>query len=181
MISWDRIGRAVEFYKALGYKYVEAPWVVDEDCARVTHPNGELSRSTHPPGVLVGSAEQALLSLREDLSLPAGRIVACTPCFRAGEEGAYNLPYFMKVELWYWGPAGPKDAELLRDARSFLEAEGASPREVKTPEGVDLYVGELEVGSYGVRNNKTHAWSYGTGVAEPRLSQAIALQKKETQ
>lgn len=37
----------------------------------------------------------------------------------------------------------------------------------------DLEINNIEVGSYGIRQYKNLFWVYGTGLAEPRFSQAI--------
>lgn len=55
---------------------------------------------------------------------------------------------------------------------------------VETSAGWDVEVDGVEVGSYGHNElrdgDAPFVWVYGTGLAEPRLSQAIARLKKET-
>jgi hypothetical protein len=83
--------------------------------------------------------------------------------------------------------ANPKDAEtalfeMISDAYYFFESLGYTGRcgeqaakieTVDTPVGRDINFNGIEVGSYGIREFEGFKWVYGTGAAEPRLSQAI--------
>lgn len=42
-----------------------------------------------------------------------------------------------------------------------------------TPQGIDLLINGVEVGSYGIRTLGGFSWIYGTGVALPRYTQAV--------
>lgn len=176
-INWPRIGRADEYYRTL-YQYVEVPWVVNRVFIAATAPPGSSICSTNT-GDLVGSAEQGFLALsaggkiRNDV-----HYYSVSPCFRgAPPDDPYHNLHFMKVELYY--PTGtPKDVgRMVEAAAKFFALEGAIPEIVKTPEGFDLNVGGVEVGSYGYRSVGDHAWVYGTGLAEPRFSQALRSQR----
>lgn len=49
----------------------------------------------------------------------------------------------------------------------------------KVDYGYDLLLSGIEVGSYGFREYKNNKWIYGTGLAEPRFSQAFEKFVKE--
>lgn len=199
-INWSRIGRAIEFYKAKGYHYIEVPWIVEQKYREITYPF-QIAFTTKY-GDLVGSAEQSFLAMHFELlhgkdkwspfvSLPgkSEKFVACTPCFRDHQpDDLYHMPYFMKVELFelascpYGNMNNAKPEDLFYDAGQFFISEGAAPSLVKTEEGVDWFVAGIEVGSYGQRkitdeNKINHCWNYATGLAEPRFSQALAEQE----
>jgi hypothetical protein len=42
-----------------------------------------------------------------------------------------------------------------------------------TPDGYDIMYDDIELGSYGIRKCEFLEWIYGTGCAEPRLSNLI--------
>lgn len=198
--DWARIGRAIEFYKAKGYQYIEVPWIVDQKYREITYPF-QIAFTTKG-GDLVGSAEQSFLALHFEMlqsenkwspfmNLPgkSQKFVACTPCFRDHQpEDKYHMPYFMKVELFeltscsYGNDITDKPDIMFYDAGQFFASEGAFPEMVQTDEGIDWFVGGIEVGSYGQRkfldqNKISHCWSYATGLAEPRFSQALVEQE----
>ena len=81
----------------------------------------------------------------------------------------------MKVELYWPKHYGRDVGDVLRDAATFFGLEGAIPEIVETDEGWDINVGGIEVGSYGSRSIHDHLWVYGTGLAEPRFSQALRV------
>jgi hypothetical protein len=70
----------------------------------------------------------------------------------------------------------------MRYAESFFKSEGLRVAHATTDIGTDLVTqsDQIEIGSYGMRsvviNNVTYKWSYGTGLAEPRFSQALNKQ-----
>lgn len=199
-IDWGRIARAIAFYENLGYKKIDVPWLVDPVYRELTYPHENAFQT--PKGDLVGSAEQSFLKLAFEGKIqtknylwgsrpnekkePAGRYVACTPCFRdhQPEDDLHQL-YFMKVELFepifYGAKFGYEDfkpTKLFLDAGKFFASEGAIPESEQTDEGIDWTVGGIEVGSYGLRAYDGFSWLYGTGLAEPRFSQALKQQDK---
>jgi len=192
-IDWSRIGRAVEFYRSLGYAYAEAPWVVPAEIVRETLPPGatpyQISVGDRAFGELVGSAEQSFLWLLRRMAIdPVTPIVGVSPCFRGDPRSAIHQKTFMKVELFVPNP-DPQEgfSKLIADAAEFFHEEGASMKRVITQNGNDLYVGGIEVGSYGVRSvpgpydaiSTSLKWAYGTGLAEPRFSQALVEQNRK--
>jgi hypothetical protein len=97
----------------------------------------------------------------------------------------------MKVELYQ---SGDHLEELITDAEYLMhnhvrrdvrlkttlfdfeaEHDFASKLLVReaTPEGIDLVLNGIEVGSYGVRTVGNRTWTYGTGLALPRFTVAI--------
>lgn len=189
-IDYRILGEALSEYADRGYKYVEVPWLVPKKDIRATLPvpipfieavlhldDDDDMAQTHyrSLGGLVGSAEQGFLSM----NLPAGAYCGITPCFR--HEPETNLFYqtgFMKLELF----VNAREADWTRvmsdaeEVMSILLGDSARITTEKTPEGADLMLGGIEIGSYGVRSTPEHGeWVYGTGLALPRFSVAEAI------
>lgn len=172
-VDYSKISHAIEFYKGLGYKYIETPWIVSGEAKAITF-GGEKEKT--PLGILVGSAEQGFLELMLQGKLSRRTpYVSAGPCFRFDDNGKSqdHLPYFFKVELFYLcdevlGEDAINWSNLMvNDAKRYLG--GWS---VKTEDGVDLLLGGVEIGSYGIRTYSNFTWAYGTGLAEPRHSYA---------
>lgn len=190
-IDWRRIGDAVRYYERAGFKYVEVPWIVEYRSVAATIPPGraafELSNAgDKPPDTLVGSAEQSFLQmmldgdLGFDARLGTSSYVAVSPCFRDDEVDELHHKDFVKVELILVErePLSREHARLIAlEAKGFYQQAGANPRHVhlvETEIGIDIEYGGIEIGSYGARSHEGHHWVYGTGLAEPRFSQALA-------
>jgi seryl-tRNA synthetase len=200
-IDYSIIADAVKFYKALGYEEIDVPWLVSTDAIYGTLPIGAQPMSVSGSrdfGHLVGSAEQSFMQMMLDGTLSEGSWLAVTPCFRDEPEiTASQRLSFMKVELiQYFSPnnlsfATPADLLTLMDhARQFMERylpittvrtnrltmEDNVPDMQKTYDLVyrsaDFEV-QIEFGSFGYREWRGHRWIFGTGVAEPRMSQAV--------
>lgn len=183
-IDWSRIGRAVEFYRSRGFTYVEVPWVVPREITEVTLPKGGIPFCLKPEGGqwdsdLVGSAEQSFLWMSSLRILPfGGKFVGVSPCFRSDSRTRLHQQTFHKVELYAptlsLGDPETRTLSFLEEARSFFESEGLSVESEKTALGTDLLSRSgIEVGSYGSRTWGGISWTYGTGLAEPRFSQAL--------
>lgn len=167
-IDFLLLGRAFDFYLTKQYRYVEVPYSVPLDIIRLTLPEQYVPDEVQGLGFLVGSAEQSLLSL----DLPDGSYMAVSPCFRP--EPVLNALYqrhFMKVELFQIGDNFMAPWQMMRDAADFMGS-FANPVVVDTPEGKDLTVNGIEVGSYGYREVGTRKWACGTGLALPRFDVA---------
>ncbi|SRR6056297_633497 len=177
-VNWRRIADAIDYYKSLGFYYTEVPWKVSEAAAAITCPDAGYMEWSDGL-VLPASGEQGFLDLELDSLMPTTKspnFVTCTPCFRANDAGRSPVhhPYFMKVELYVrcddQRQAEFVSYELLLKAKRFMSAD--TP--VTTPEGWDLELNNIEVGSYGARHHeKIGWWAYGTGLAEPRYTQAL--------
>lgn len=176
-VEYALLGEALEFYEGEDYRYVETPWAVSKETVDITCPNPDFSAHVKHLGHLVGSAEQSFLHLDLQGQLGKGRFVACTPCFRLGDmEDDLHFPTFMKIELYdntYASDTGWK--AMLADALELAIRLGAPEDALcqeETAEGRDLMLGGIEIGSFGLRQHNDHIWSYGTGLALPRFSQA---------
>lgn len=179
IINWKRLADALEFYKKLGFEEVDVDWHVPRSVHHITCSAQERMFQLKDYGALVGSAEQAFISMQLEGRLTPGRYVALTPCFR--DEGSsrddLHALYFAKVELFSSLPEHESEREALeRMAYAFMASqfEGAPVpiRSVKTGDGWDLEIGGIEVGSYASRSFGGISWSCGTGLAEPRFSMA---------
>lgn len=132
----------------------------------------------------VASAEQSFLQMKMDDPNFGGKLVTMTPCFR-NEPVLDELhhPYFMKVELINWDKTGREDMDkMIADARLLFEERlwvdvvhntDPDPLGVVAYDIVTTKTG-IELGSYGIRTHpRIGRWLYGTGLAEPRYSQAV--------
>lgn len=180
-VDWKRLAAALDWYEAAGFRKVSLPWHARQDVIDVTCPSPDRCYRLQGVGTLVGSAEQSFMQAQFDGLLSKGRWVSLTPCFR--HEPVFDVlhhPYFMKVELYSnEGGHDGLDVELAGIARRFMETQGAHGIEtVRTDVGYDLEIGGIEVGSYSTREHAGHVWTCGTGLAEPRFSQALAAAGK---
>jgi hypothetical protein len=174
MINWGRLAHALEYYEEAGYTRLEVPWIVGHPAYDAMRPEASLPFVTLG-GYLVASAEQSFFQ-----ELMAGRhidrAVTLTPCFRHEVYDSLHLPYFMKVELIEAGDTSGRWLDWMIETAIQLFEHYIGVEVVLTPIGFDLVAkGTLiELGSYGRRRFGPYQWLYGTGLAEPRLSQAIA-------
>lgn len=161
-IDWSIIHYGLEYYKNLGYIYVDVPWVVESSISKMTFPDDGVVSNI---GSLVGSGEQGFLV--DDY--PTGKYITVTPCFR--KENVFNditRPWFMKAEL-YSQDLFPDYHVMVDDAFNFM-SRYCSCQKIETDEGVDIVSNGIELGSYGVRKFHQKQWVYGTGFALPRLT-----------
>lgn len=173
-INYIKIADAIQYYERLGYKYIDVPWLVSDEAMQITSPQGPRFFSTFA-GNLVASGEQSFLEIRNKLT--PGRYLCATPCFRDEPNHDYlHLQSFFKVELIkVLEPDEDKECcvqTMAADAFFFFSMYG-SPDYKKTEIGIDIELCGIEVGSYGYRKHGEFEWIYGTGVAEPRLSQVL--------
>lgn len=192
-IDYFLISRAIDFYAHKGFKYVEAPWMVGPNALNSTLPPGknafwvedwhELADKSR--SALVGSAEQGFVQLMLDGRLPLGSHMAAGPCFRDDEVDELHQKTFFKVELIIVMDYAPPPEFALKMAHEdalefFYQNTGLRDRllEVETEAGYDINLNGIEIGSYGVRSFEGHHWIYGTGLAEPRFSMALAAGQK---
>ena len=192
-VNWTRISDAVTFYTTLGFEYVETPVYVDNDTAMITCPRDNAIVHTSHKRVqsnnrvidqsLVGSAEQGFLQLAKHGNLPNVNYVSAGPCFR--EEPVYDELHhsqFFKVELFVRCKSNEEAAfgvqEVISRAWRFMQEQTDDPiKLVDEGHGWDLQLNGIEVGSYGYRyHDQIGWWIYGTGIAEPRFTQAMNKQ-----
>jgi seryl-tRNA synthetase len=195
-INWFLLIDGLKHYINNGYTYVNAPWDVMQDISAITKPIDKDDFPLRDGQVLVGSAEQSLISIMKGAANPEydipfdTNIVTVTPCFRNEPvlDELHQL-YFMKVELfrcWMWMDKHNKGEmakqyteQLLSDALDFYNK--YIPCQVlkindNTFDIVDKK-NNIELGTYTSYTHGYHEWVCGTGVAEPRLSTVINKQK----
>ena len=175
MIDYQAIASSIEFYQACGFQYIEVPWMVGKPAYYETKPEGVREFSTLD-GFLVASGEQSFMQMLSDGSLSKGAFVCCTPCFRDEIEDEIHKRFFLKVELISVDCRDYK--RLLVAAETNFIRLGAKPEVVHTTVGEDLFLNGVEVGSYGIRESSFGVFSYGTGIAEPRFSDATLLRTR---
>lgn len=175
LIDWALLAQALGYYGGNGYRVVNLPWLADLDAIKLTCPDEVRVMTVPGHGGLVGSAEQAFLMLDRGGHLGKGAFVALTPCFRDEPVvDALHQKTFMKVELYRNDDTSPEALEaMIRLAQGFFRrhANAEIAREI-TEDGIDLTLGGVEIGSYGLREAGGLRWVYGTGLAEPRFSTA---------
>lgn len=176
-ICWTRLGAALEWYKSLGYVYVDCPWIIPSEYIRPTLPHGKLPMMVREGltdrGGLIGSGEQSFYYMQQrELLLSGKKFVTCTPCFRSEEKYDDRLvrPEFMKVELFLLPGSDLDVGEVAHQAHKLFRRWAPGALIINTDEGLDITYNGIELGSYGDRRGE---YIYGTGLAEPRFSWAI--------
>lgn len=169
-INYELIAKAIRFYTERGYEYIEVPWIVPELYNKITF-SGPLTFTIPKYGALVGSAEQSFLFMAlNGLVKPDHLYVAASPCFRDDDVDLIHQKSFFKVELFC---AGKRDCvdRMIANAQDFFQSIGLSTDIISVENDQrDLVCENIELGSYGKRQHGDLAWSYGTGLAEPRAS-----------
>ena len=172
-INWARLARALDFYEGKGFRRIELPWHAPAEICKLTHTGPSYPFNND---YLVGSAEQSFMHAQNTGSLPEGKYVALTPCFRREPVNSKtHLDCFMKVELYSPNNQNSDMAiYFAKTAKEFMQSEtGNLIKLIPTDEGHDLEINNIEVGSYMSRTGGGMSWSCGTGIAEPRFSVAI--------
>lgn len=175
-MNFQNISLAEKFYTACGYQLIEVPWLVSPEAIRATLPTIPKRRFQTFAGELVGSGEQSFVQLMLDGKLGPGMYQCTTPCFRDDAVDELHRQYFMKNELIWVGEKNRFDHafEIVGVAKRCFK-QFLDPKVVLTGAGFDLVYNGIELGSYGTRHYNGFYWAYGTGYAEPRMSQAIKV------
>ena len=193
----DLLINCIAAYKKLDYQLIDVPYHVPHAYVRATLPEGRVALMHSATDSYVGSAEQSFLLLSNQGKLkPGERYQALTPCSRDEEPDETHLRVFLKLELFeLLRPLGTDDhgvkaigniekqviniAQHAHVAYAALVDEDLQCDLVKTDDDIslvsyDLYLGGMEIGSYGVRQmpDSTGHYLYGTGLALPRFEQA---------
>jgi hypothetical protein len=190
-MKYKLLADALDFYDLRGYDYVDdVPWIVESDAYYATKPaNAPDIRVTiagESDRFFAASGEQGFLQLLLD-GRNLKRAVCLTPCLREEKRTKYNFFNFQKVELINVDdPSRPYLMHMIHDAMAFFE----QFLPVRLMETGDLsfdivsHRSRIELGSYGIRyakvGGKDLTWIYGTGCAEPRLSQTMRDLEKRT-
>jgi hypothetical protein len=182
---------ALQWWQTQGFVYVDLPWMVPSRFADAHRPSFCRDVPTLH-GSFVGSGEQSFLMLREQglLAGDAPGFIGWTPCLR--DEPVLDETHqhgFMKAE-WYVplrsaevsGWRARLDELLGAQEMMFgavaLYSEGPIGLRIEREESGaaqhDLLIGGLEVGSYGLRHFEGQSYIYGTALALPRFTQALA-------
>lgn len=181
-ISTILIMEAMNYYSGLGYVPFTVPLVVDDEVSDLTKPD-IVQSLYHQDKVYVGSAEQSFLQLYKHKDIykkngKNGKYFAVTPCYRQ-ELILDELHYlvFLKIELFVIPENNAMTLHrVLGNAFGFFDGY-TKDIEIRalTYRSYDIFVNDIEVGSYGIRNldNKL-SYIYGTGLAEPRFSYAVS-------
>ncbi len=194
-IDYRLLSEAVDFYKGLGYQYIEVPWIVKSVIASLTlkdRSRAYIVDSHTTIGELVGSAEQGFIDQFIKGVIPSGKkVVSVSPCFRKEPEcDEYHFNQFIKVELGmgFFISSFMDEVQLhttidnsirtfINHANAFFDSKTDKLVECVEVNGdFDLMIDDIELGSYGYRvfqRQDAIIWIYGTGLALPRFSQAI--------
>lgn len=178
MIDYKILTDSIIFYADKGFKRIEAPWTVSEKVDNITKPADRVAfQLKHNNKCLVASGEQSFLYLMIKDFLPAGKYQTITPCFRFEPFDPYHTKYFMKNELIITDEVNTRAlVRLVEEAVEFYQQYFKTKLSVvTTKDGFDIEVDGHELGSYGIRQHEYLKWVYGTGCAEPRMSNLIKL------
>jgi hypothetical protein len=183
MIDYALLDRSIKFYEEFGFTRIETPWMVTDYVDQLTRPKGAIPY--HVPNKnknFVASGEQSFLYLYLKEYLPMGRFQTITPCLRNDPFDLTHTKYFMKNELIITDKVNTTMLEFVmhRALEFFREEVSQQVVPLKTRYGWDLMLGDIELGSYGIRHADFLSWIYGTGCAEPRTTRAIyGISQKE--
>lgn len=180
-INHSILNEAIEYYKSIGYSYVEVPWVVSSSSSSLGISDGIKRQFSTFLGDLIASGEQGFFELvrtNSPLIRKGENYVTCTPCFRDEEKlSPYTRNWFEKVELFCWCHRDEAESifkKLQYDSYSFHSKYTDSIKQIKiNGHNVDLKLNDIEIASIGIRNTENFTWVYATGVAEPRFSTVL--------
>lgn len=183
MIDYSKIADSIDHYEALGYTRIETPWMVPECIDNLTKPKEKRHfQLQHNKKCLVASGEQSFLYLYMKGFLPKGKFQTVTPCFRDEYVDEIHGKYFIKNELIITDEITSNNLyNIIKDAGDFfgkyIDSKFLFIEETET--GVDINYHKddvkIELGSYGIRKCNFLKWIYGTGCAEPRLSNVLNI------
>lgn len=176
------IHRATQHYMKMGCWLASVPYLVDPDIMDWTCPEGAIDkRLTHVDGKqYVASAEQSFLQMEKEgrIGIDQPPMLALTPCYR--DEAVLDdthLNIFLKLEIFVYNPKVlDMHVTLASSMKEFFKKEDLETSIISTFDGFDVLSPDgLELGSFGYRvSPKGVPYVYGTGLAEPRASLAIA-------
>lgn len=185
MIDYKKIADSVDYYAKEGYERIEAPWWVSKEILDITTPVECIDKTYHIPNnnkYLVASGEQSFLYIAAKDRLPSGKYQTVTPCFRDESIGILNKKCFIKNELIITDKINRQELDKVIDQCFAFFVSQVPNRDllqpIKTDIGIDIYYGDIELGSYGIRSCKFLDWIYATGCAEPRLTKAINIMER---
>lgn len=185
-ISGQKILHALQYYQQRGYWLIDVPFTVDLDIINLTMPEQCSALEHQFNKYYVGSAEQSFLQLiKNGEYMEEGLYMALTPCHRYEQADSTHFEIFLKLELFsiehryqiLWDDAFGFFKQYL-GIRTIINDDVRISDET----GFDIVSlqNDIELGSYGTRtvviNGKEVTYSFGTGIAEPRLSYCVELE-----
>lgn len=178
MINYNILASSIDHYNNYNFKRIEVPWLVSHLSDDITRPDSAIPYIVNNTKRLPASGEQSFINLLLKEQLPPGCYQTITPCFRNDEYDMIHTKYFLKNELIITDLqlSAPIFRLLIVAQRFFEKYLGVNTiTRVKTKDGWDLMYNDIELGSYGYKEYGHLKWYYGTGVAEPRLSNTIKI------
>lgn len=184
-VNYELIARSINYYKDLGYRQVEAPWLIHESASKHTKPTGSMEfvvNDGKSDTVLPASGEQSFIHMSMTGELEVGKYQTVTPCFRDDIPDELHQTQFIKNELIIVDPAADDLDNMVHDATKLFGELFREPIHVQqTDIGFDIEYNGMELGSYGYRTLPNGVpYIYGTGLAEPRTSILLAKQTPPT-
>ena len=185
MIDYKILSESIEHYENLGFTRIETPWMVPECIDDLTKPEDKRHfQLEHNKKCLVASGEQSFLYLYMKGFLPKGKFQTITPCFRDEYVDEIHGKYFMKNELIITDEISSDNFfKIVKSAGDFF-SKYINTKYLfteETDDGLDILYHKddikIELGSYGIRKCNFLTWIYGTGCAEPRLSNILNMIK----
>lgn len=166
--------KALNYYESLGYQMISTPYLINKDIIDITLPDNREAKE-HNGLYYVGSAEQSAYQLFKDGKLPYDKWMMLTPCQRDEEILDDNhLEIFLKLELMLKGNQYNK---IIEDVLSFYNNDNCIV--ISTEQGKDILFNNIEIGSFGTREVFWQDFSFGTGLAMPRYTQALLKGEEE--
>lgn len=192
--SLDLLSTAVRWWMSHErFAFVNLPWTVPVRYSAATRPPGARDvLTTH--GAFVASGEQSFLQLWHERRLAESNTgyIGWTPCLR--DESLDELHHFgfMKAELFV--PLAPEEQAMdrvywLLGRQLVLFSELACKLGTAAPaltiekvsgDQLDIFLNDIEIGSYGARRFESLSYAYGTALALPRFTQALAHTERFT-
>lgn len=170
--------KAIEYYSSKGFLHLSAPMLVDKDIIELTLPKDKSPREHSNTGLYyVGSAEQSYYQLlkKHPSIYSKNSYMLLTPCERDEVEDELHLGIFLKLELISCEITSYGLASLVYEfLHPYILSKRCTSALVKTDEGYDIEINNIEVGSFGTRSVFGKDVTYGTGLALPRISQALS-------
>lgn len=176
MIDYGKLDFSVKYYEEKGFVRVETPWLVTEAIDSITRPKGvEPYIVESKKKNLIASGEQGFLYQYLKEYLPKGKFQTITPCFRNDSFDLTHTKYFMKNELIQTNIVNETELDkIVNIALGVFQPYFLEDLDIlETEDGFDINHGNIELGSYGIRECEFLKWIYGTGWAEPRMSNLI--------
>lgn len=175
-IDYTLLGEACNYYKELGYKQIETPWMVSPEANGSTYEGDtDFAYALKNGKELVCSAEQGFVQMWMGGKLKLEKMYySVSPCFRGDHLDTTHSNWFMKLELCCFSKTAEPYSRMLSDAMNCFDEVGhVMTTIVGTDSTIDLMYGDLELGSYGARKMCDGVFlNYGTGIALPRFTLA---------